>query len=401
MATYSSTFNTGYKIIAEVTTKSQNVTNNSSEINVKTYLQSTGSSYTISSSVQKGGTIIIGQSGQKIYYSGSNFTGPVEYGFYCYVGLNGNEKKLLNDMTFTCYHNSDGSVSVPISVSVNIAINFISTGYRGTVSCSGTYSPSKIGRASTFSLNTSSVTLGSTSVTVSISRASSSYTHKVYYQILNSSHTALLVNNNSSVGTSISFTPSGDDAKYLPNSTSGSAKITVDTYSGTTKIGSNSKTITVNVSSSAVPTISNYTVTEVGGNAGGKYIKGRSSVKISYSCSAGSGATITSKNTTITGLSSNSNTSFTSAIFSSAGTKTITTTVTNSRGQTATKTTTITVIDANPPTFSINAQRCTSNGTVNDTQGTYLKITFSFSSYDTNTNSSAPSWKVRYIANAT
>lgn len=43
MVTYSSTFNTGYQIIAEVTTKSQNIAQNYSVVNIKVYLKSNGS----------------------------------------------------------------------------------------------------------------------------------------------------------------------------------------------------------------------------------------------------------------------------------------------------------------------------------------------------------------------
>ena len=397
MATYSSTFNTGYKIIAEVTTISQNVTSNYSEINIKTYIQSTGSSYTISSSVQKSGTITIGQSGQTIYYNGGNLAGPVNYGFWCYVGLSGNQKKLLNDVTFICYHNSDGSLSIPISVSVNIAINF-SSGYRGTVSCSGTYSPSKFSRASTFSLNVSSVTLGSTQITVSIARSSSSFTHQVFYSVNNNTSSTRLVNNNSSVGTSISFTPPLDDVKYIPNSTSATATISVDTYNGSTYIGSTFKTLSVNVPSSTQPTVS-LTVTEEGGGLNGVYVKGKSKAKISINASASQGASITERNTTVTGMSSNSGTSFTTAVFTTAGTKTITTTVKDSRGRTASASKTITVQDYIVPTYSFNAIRCNSGGTEDATNGTYCKFTYSITGYSDLNSSNTLTWKIYLSSN--
>lgn len=382
MATYSSTFNTGYKIIAEVTTKSQNIAQNYSVVNIKVYLQSTGSSYTISSSVQKGGTILIG---------------GTDYGFYCYVALSGNQKKLLHEVDFNCPHNSNGTLSLSISVSVNIAINF-SSGYRGTVSCSGTYSPATIGRASTFSLNVSSVTLGSTQITVSITRASSSFTHKVWYQIDNSSHAWWLVNGNESVGTSISFTPSATDAQYLPNTTSGTATIWVETFSGSTLIGYNTKTITVNVSSSTQPTVS-LTVTEEGGGLNGVYVKGKSKAKISISASASQGASISERNTTITGMSSNSGTSFTTAVFTTAGTKTITTTVKDSRGRTASASKTITVQDYVVPSYSFNAIRCNSGGTEDATNGTYCKFTYSVTGYSDLNSSNTLTWKIYFSSN--
>lgn len=377
MATYVNNFRTGYKLECEVTTKSQSVANNSSVINVKVYLTSTGSSYTINSSVQKGGTILIN---------------GIDYGFYCYVSLSGNQRKLLHEKDFTITHNSDGNKSFSVSATVNLAVTLSGT-YWGNVTASGTYTPARISRASSFTLNVSTATFGSTNITVSISRQSSSLTHKVYYQIQNSNHNAWLVNGNSSVGTSISFTPGATDCQYLPNSVSGTAKITVDTYNGSTWIGSSSKTITVKVPDSAVPTISNYSLSETGSGTG-QYIKGKSKVQVSYSCSAGSGATISSKTTTITGLSSNSSTSFTSGVFSSSGTKTITTTVKDSRGRTATKTSTISVLDYSAPNFTIKAERCTSDGTIDEVSGTYFKITTAITSYSNLNSANTLTWEV-------
>ena len=383
MATYVNNFRTGYKLECEVTTKSQNVAQNTSVVTVKVYLTSTGSSYKINSSVQKGGTILIN---------------GIDYGFYCYVSLSGNQRKLLHEADFTIAHNSDGSKSFSVSATVNLAVTLSGT-YWGNVTASGTYTPARISRASSFSLNVSTATFGSTSITVNISRESSSLTHKVYYQIQNSNHNAWLINGNSSVGTSISFTPGVSDCQYLPNSVSGTAIIKVDTYSGSTWIGSDSKTITVKVPDSAVPTISNHTVTETGSGIG-QYIKGKSKVQISYSCSAGQGASISSKTTTITGLSSNSNTSFTSGIFTSTGSKTITTTVKDSRGRTATKSVTINVIDYNPPAFTIKAERCTSDGTIDEFTGTHFKITTAVTSYSDLSNSNTLTWEVYSYTNS-
>ena len=289
------------------------------------------------------------------------------------------------DITIT--HDTDGSKSVPVSASLQI------TSFGNFSISNKSITLTTIPRASSFTLNVSSATIGSTQITVSISRASSSFTHKVYYSC-GSNHNWQANSGNESA-TSVSWTPSISDCNYYPNSTSGTATIKVDTYSGSTWIGTASKTLTLNVPSSVVPSISSVSVTENGGSEiSGVFVKGKSKANVSISASGAYSSTISSYSTTITGLSTKSGSSFTSDTLNTAGTITFTTTVKDSRGRSASKSATITVYDYFTPSFTIKAERCTSDGTIDEVNGTYFKITTAVTSYADLGSSNTLTWEV-------
>src|SRR5699024_7663636 len=128
-------------------------------------------------------------------------------------------------------------------------------------------------------------TIGET-VTIRLNRASSSFTHRLYYTFGDTKNRLL----SSSVATSYSFKPSMNDCAYLPNGTSGTATIRADTYNGSTKIGSASKNFTLKVPSSVAPTLSGVSVTRVDGDVPedwGVYVKGKSSAKVQINGAAG------------------------------------------------------------------------------------------------------------------
>ena len=280
----------------------------------------------------------------------------------------------------TITHNTDGSKSVPVSASLEI------TSFGNFSISNKSITLTAIPRASSFSLNVSSATIGSTQITVSISRASSSFTHKVYYSC-GSNHN-WQANSGNEGATSVSWTPSINDCNHYPNSTSGTATIKVDTYSGSTWIGTASKTLTLNVPSSVVPSISSVSVTENGGSEiSGVFVKGKSKANVSISASGAYSSTISSYSTTITGLSTKSGSSFTSDTLNTAGTITFTTTVKDSRGRSASKSATITVYDYFTPTFSLSAFRANDDGTENQIGGTAISMTYDVTSYaDINSN---------------
>lgn len=293
----------------------------------------------------------------------------------------------------TITHNTDGSKSVPVSATLNIT----SFGYNTISNKSITLT--KIPRASSFTLNVSSATIGSTQITVSISRASSSFTHKVYYSC-GSNHN-WQANSGNEGATSVSWTPAIADCNYYPNSTSGTATIIVDTYSGSTKIGTASKTLTLNVPSSVVPSISSLSVSENGGSEfSGVFVKGKSKANVSISASGSYSSTITSYSTTVTGQSARSGSSFTTDLLNTVGTITFTTTIKDSRGRTASKSTTISVYDYDVPKFSLSATRSNAEGEENLISGTYIKFTYGVSSYSDIGSRNILNYKV-YVRNIT
>ena len=184
----------------------------------------------------------------------------------------------------------------------------------------------------------------------------------------------------------------------LPNSSSGSATVTLETLNGSTSLGSNSYTFTVTVPTTIVPSIGGLSTTPVNSGASstafgwGLYIQNKTKCTAAMSSvSAGSGATIRSYSITTTpNFGSGTSTSLTTALLSGSGTVTITAKVTDSRGRTATRTASITVRAYAPPqlTTTPTVYRCISNGDRDDIEGKYALVTASFSYSSVNGNNS-------------
>ena len=355
-------FREGYRVQISWSVNSQNINNNTSNVTVKAQLVSTGSAYTISSSATKNGSLTIN---------------GTKYSFTFTAGLTGSQVKTVYTKTVDVPHNSDGTKTLSMSTTLGINVT-LSGKYWGNVTATGSGSLNTIPRTSTFTLSASSINLGS-AVTVNISKASSSFAHKVYYKF-----GSINVNTNSGTATSYSFTPSLNDASQIPNATSGTATVTVETYTDSnykTKIGSTSKALTVNVPSNVKPTFSSITATVVadGADTSYGYVKGKSKCKLTINGATGSyGSTIKSYSIT-SDLYSSSDSSFTTGTLTKAGNLTFTAKVTDSRGRTSdAKTVTINVIDyTNPNLTSFSVARCVSGGTLND-DGTFLKATAKF-----------------------
>ena len=102
----------------------------------------------------------------------------------------------------------------------------------------------------------------------------------------------------SDVGTSLTFTPPMSDCEQITGSAKGTATIRVDTYNGSTKIGSSSKNFTLNVPTSVVPSFSGISFTRIDGDvpaSWGVYVQGKSKVTAAITGAAGAyGSTIKS-----------------------------------------------------------------------------------------------------------
>ena len=218
--------------------------------------------------------------------------------------------------------------------------------------------------------------------TISISRASSSFTHTLTYTF--GSATGTIATKTSS--TSVSWTPALTLANQIPNSTSGKVTITCSTYSGNTLIGSTTCTATLSVPSSVVPTLTSLTATRVDGtvpSSWGIYVQNKSKVTLTINGAAGSrGSTISAYSITGGGYSGTSS-SLTTGLLTTSGTISFTAKVKDSRGRwSAEKTVSISVVAYSPPTFNnYLTQRCNSSGTVT-TNGTYGRglINFTYAS---------------------
>lgn len=351
---------TGYRIQIAWTVDSQSVANNTSTVTAKVQLVSTGSSYTINSSASKSGSLTI---------NGTKYT------FSFTAALSGSQTKTLFTKTVTVAHSADGSKICAFSATCGINVTLGGT-YYGDVTASGSGIFNTIARASTISSVTSSVSVtGSNAVTVNITRAASSFTHTVVFSFGSYSKTT------TGVGTSTSYTIPQSWLNAIPNATSGTAKVTVTTYSGSTKIGSAvSKNFTITVPSTVVPTISAVSLAEaVSGIAAqfGGYVQGKSKIAVKITAAGSLSSTIKAYKTTIQGANFTA-ASFTSGFLTKSGTSTVTITVTDSRGRTASTTRSITVIAyAAPKITSFQGFRCLQNGTENY-DGTYLNAAVNF-----------------------
>lgn len=267
-------------------------------------------------------------------------------------------------------HNSDGTKSFSLSCEAGVYT------YAVSVTASGTHTLDTIPRASTVSATNAN--MGSAS-TITITRASSSFTHTLTYSF--GSTTGTIVSKTTS--TSVSWTPALTLANQIPNAVSGTCTITCDTYNGSTKIGSKTCTLTLTVPASVKPTMTSVTATRVDGDvpaAWAIYVQNKSKATVKINGAAGAyGSTISSYSISGGGYSSTAS-SFTTGFLTTSGTITFTAKVTDSRGRVSdAATVSISVVAYSAPSFtSYLSQRATSAGTVND-DGTYIRGLISYS----------------------
>lgn len=212
------------------------VTNNRSIVRVDVWLTSGTRSWDSISAV--GGTVTI-NGGQQ------NFSKVVS------IGAGG--KVVLATCDAWVYHNATGGGSIGISSTFSPTSSY-SPGY---CQASGTYTLSTIPRASTPSMGAFKA---GDNVTVSISRASSSFTHSLTLKVGNTT-----IKTASGVGTSQTWSFSEADVKSIytamGSATSATATVTCVTYSGSTNIGTKSATATCSqVGGSTLTTTPNTTV---------------------------------------------------------------------------------------------------------------------------------------------
>ena len=225
--------------------------------------------------------------------------------------------------------------------------------------------------ASVPTVSSSSVNLGS-AVTISTNRLTTSATHTLTYAFGSTSGTIA-----TGVVDSVSWTPGLALAAQIPNATSGLCTITCKTFVSGTETGSSSVTLTLNVPSSVVPSISGVTTAEATSGIAaqfGGYVRTRSKLSVAISASGSQGSTVSSYRTTLDNVTYTAS-SFTSNTLNTAGTLTLTVTVTDSRGRTATTSKSITVLDYSPPSLTaFRAERCNTDGSAAQMDGTRVRV---------------------------
>ena len=197
--------------------------------------------------------------------------------------LSQNSSIMLIDKTVTIRHDNDGKKSFGLSATFSG-----SGGWSpGTLSISrNSFTLSTIPRSS--SVSVSAGVIGSL-VTININRQSSSFKHTVRYSWAGKSGTIA-----SNVDTSTSWTIPMDFANDIPNSASGTGTIYVDTYSGSTKTGTQSTTLTASVPANIKPTFAGVSLSDLNGAAqnlipsGNTFIQVISNIKVSFNGAVGS-----------------------------------------------------------------------------------------------------------------
>ena len=276
----------------------------------------------------------------------------------------------LGSKTITVSHNADGTKSIALTAEWDCG--FDSSYTPRHLSLSETVTLTTIPRAST--ATTSGSTLGET-LTITIKRASSSFTHKLYYTC-GSVKDKLIAEN---VGTSYSWNaPPVSLAQQAPNAETVALTLTVKTYNGSTYVGSWSTPVKLAVPSTVVPALSVAISDPTGvSNTYGGYVQLRSKVKVDITASGVQGSSIKSYSINVGGIYATTSACGTTDYLPGSGELTVSCAVTDSRGRTTTKTQSISVLAYRKPAITaISAARCNANGTANRA-GTYGKVTFS------------------------
>lgn len=354
MTVYDSNINVAYKLQLEVTQQSQSVGDNTSTLSWTLKLVKTNAAYSANSTSGDKFKVII--DGLTVLNANKAWD------------LRTASSVTIASGTKTVTHESNGTKSVPVSFSFTPSSS--PPYYPGALSGSGTFTCTTIPRISSVSVNKTSADVG-TSVTISIGRAASSYTHNLYYKVANGSNVA--------IGTGIATSEVWNiPANLLPNNSSAPVTITCDTYNGSTKVGTSTCALTVTVPSAAVPSITAVTVSESADTSDietkfGVYVQNQSRLEVLIDAAGIYGSTISSYSTVVDGTTYTGS-AFTTNPIASSGDVIIKTTVRDSRGKTATYTETVSVVEYTAPTLSnVYAFRCDENGLAKE-DGAYLKV---------------------------
>lgn len=314
--------------------------------------------------------------------NGSSYSGNVS------VAIGNNTRKTLASGSTTIKHNNDGTKVFSYSFSQSFTGITFAGVKLGVVSGSSSGTLPNIPRQST--LSASNGTLG-TAQTLTIARNAASYTHTITYKC--GTATGTIVTKTTAI--SVSYTPALALALQNTTGTSVNITFTLQTYNGTTLIGTSTKTIACAIPESVKPSLS-ITLSDPTGNLTkyGGYLKTKSTVKAVLTATESQGAAIKSYSTTVNGKTYTAQT-FTSEILNASGTLEVKATVTDARGRSATVTQTITVLDyATPKISDLKANRCNSDGT-NNIKGAYIKVTFSAQINSINSKNTA-AYTVKY-----
>lgn len=371
-------YNGHYHLYMTITVNSQDKTNNKSNVTVKMYAKSDSSTYgayNLSSSANSVKLTVDGS--QKV-----NKTMAMDFRNMATVNL--------ASWTGDISHDSEGKKKLTCSGSFTIDGSSWLSG--GDISLS--IDLDDIPRATKPTLSVSSVELGKT-LTIGIAPAVSGWKHNLYYRFGSGSWVRFATDQTGDY----TWTVPEDLANGITDATSATLTIGLNTYNGSTMIGTiQTVNVKVTIPSSVKPSISSVTVSEAVSeikSGYGVYIQGKSKLHIVTDAAGAYSSTISSIKHKIGGTEYTAKADYTSGFIMVSGDVSIVTTVTDSRGRTASKTTTITVYAYDAPKITkLTAIRCGEGGAVNN-NGTYVKVSMAFSVSPVN-NKNAKSYQLEY-----
>lgn len=358
---------------------SQSITTNTSTVNWRMTVSRSGGYYTFNH--QGDSTLSLSLDGQNVHSSRPTWQ------------TSGEEYTLASGSS-TISHNADGTKTLPISCTFNP-----NNGLHGTITVSASLSLTTIPRSS--SVSVSAGVIGS-AVTININRQSSSFKHTVRYSWAGKSGTIA-----TNVDTSTSWTIPLDFANDIPNSASGTGTIYVDTYSGSTKTGTQSTTLTASVPANVKPTFTGISLSDLNSAAqnlipnSDTFIQVISNIKVGFNGAVGSyGSSITGYYAEIVGKNqSTSSNGGSLGIMNYHGTIKIRASVSDSRGRWSdTREVSVTVLEYFAPALSFSIARTGSTSstltvtrnakiaplTVSGSQKNSMRLTFKVARLGTN-----------------
>lgn len=298
----------------------------------------------------------------------------------------------------TVSHNADGSKS--ISVSASFSCDNTSYYAPRTGSCSGSLTLTTIPRASSISIDSPSIECGNT-ININGSSASKNFTHKIY-ATWNGKTSELVTIASGTTTPSFSYTIPTAWEKDLPNSTSGIATFTLETFSGSNSVGSKSVNATIKVRSSVVPSIDSIEITDANSVCAGigQIVQSQSRLKFAITYSGAQGSTVTSVSTKFEGQTYNGS-SFTTGIVQGSGSISYTTTIYDSRGRSSQISGKVTVSAYSSPSLTnVSAKRSDSSYVVDEASGTYALLHFKVG-FTSLSNKNVTSFCIQYRASGT
>lgn len=271
------------------------------------------------------------------------------------------------DTTITVNHETDGTGTVSVRTWMDTHIS------AGVVTKSESLTLTTIPRAS--DLNVSNGTLG-VKQTITANKKNGGFTHTLAWK--SGSYSGVI--DEAKVLKSIwEFTPSLDLAAGSPNWTSVYCEFTLSTYKGNSLVGSVSKTVTMAIPDSVVPTCSVALSDKKGYFAKfGGYVQGQSILHGVITANGVYGSKISSYSTSVNSSIYSGKNFDTDALLYS-GNNIVRTQVRDSRGRIASVENSIHVLSYSAPKITkLSVIRCNDDGTEND-QGSHAKVTYSYS----------------------